>query len=341
MTTKTKKIAIGVATALLVVISVALLQWAPLFISGARSSGWVMVHHDSSIDAVTDSIATNVDKTFAGRVARAFGLLRYRSISRDGAYYITAGDTPLDVARRIRNRQQTPIRFTFNNVRTKQQFARLYGEKFLAGSEAMLDALNDSALVDSLGYTVDNVMCALLPDSYEFYWTTPPATMLQRLATARDRFWTDNRRAKATALGLTPNEVQIICSIVEEETAKSDERPVVARLYINRVQRHMPLQADPTVKFALGDFSIRRLTIPMTRVESPYNTYRIAGLPPGPIRLCEKSTIDGALDAPQHDYLYMCAKEDFSGYHNFAHDLATHQANARRYQAALNARNIH
>ena len=134
--------------------------------------------------------------------------------------------------------------------------------------------------------------------------------------------------------------MSVVASIVEEETAKNDERGKVARLYLNRLERKMPLQADPTVKFALGDFGLRRITLAMTRVQSPWNTYVIAGLPPGPIRVVEKRTLDEVLNAPRHDYIYMCAKEDFSGYHNFAKTLSEHNANAKRYQAALNARGI-
>jgi len=155
-----------------------------------------------------------------------------------------------------------------------------------------------------------------------------------------EKFWTDERKAQATSQGITPDQAVTLASIVEEETSKADERGKVARLYLNRLQHGMRLQADPTVKFALGDFSIRRLSVAMTQVQSPYNTYRVNGLPPGPIRLPEKATVDAVLTAPQHDYIYMCAKEDFSGYHNFATDYTTHMANARRYQAALNARGI-
>ena len=156
----------------------------------------------------------------------------------------------------------------------------------------------------------------------------------------RNRFWDKSRRSKAARLGLTPAEVATIASIVEEETAKTDEKPKVARLYLNRLQKGIKLQADPTVKFASGDFSLRRITGKHLAIESPYNTYKISGLPPGPIRVPASSTLDAVLNAPNHNYIYMCAKEDFSGYHNFASDYATHQANARRYQAELNRRGI-
>ena len=155
-----------------------------------------------------------------------------------------------------------------------------------------------------------------------------------------DSFWSSSRKEKAEKLGLTPDEVIALAAIVEGETAKADEKGKVARLYLNRLKQHIKLQADPTVKFALGDFALRRLRLSDTRIESPWNTYYVEGLPPGPICIPEKSSIEAVLDAPEHDYIYMCAKEDFSGYHNFATSYSEHEANAKRYQNALNERNI-
>ena len=151
------------------------------------------------------------------------------------------------------------------------------------------------------------------------------------------KFWNDERKAKAQNLGITPQQATIICSIAEEETQNRAERGVVARLYLNRLNIGMPLQADPTVKYAVGDFSLRRVLNIHLEKDSPYNTYKVAGLPPGPIRMVDKRTIDALLNSKPHKYLYMCAKEDFSGTHNFATSLGEHLRNAARYHAALNA----
>ncbi|MDE5595777.1 MAG: endolytic transglycosylase MltG, partial [Muribaculaceae bacterium] len=164
--------------------------------------------------------------------------------------------------------------------------------------------------------------------------------LVKRLSDIRDKFWNEERRAKAASMGINPVGIATVASIVEEETAKKDERPKVARLYLNRLKRGMLLQADPTVKFAIGDFGLRRIYNTHLTVDSPYNTYKYKGLPPGPIRIPERSTLEAVLDAPAHNYIYMCAKEDFSGYHNFATDIAEHNRNAARYHRALSQRNI-
>lgn len=312
----------------------------PYIFKGAPDDGMIKVREGSTIDMVVDSISSSIDVDFAARVKTLLTLTGSDLSKRQGAFKVRKGDTPFKVMRLLRSGAESGIKFTFNNVRTKIEFAERFGNKFMVEKGLMLGALCSDSLCAKYGKTPETIVCLLLPDSYEFYWDITPEQLLDRFNDYYNKFWNDERKAKAKALGLTPDEVSIVASIVEEETAKGDERGKVARLYINRVQQGMPLQADPTVKFAIGDFSIKRLTIPMTRVESPYNTYRVQGLPPGPIRIPEKATIDATLNAPKHDYLYMCAKEDFSGYHNFAVDYNTHMANARRYQAALNARGI-
>ena len=334
---KKKWIVIGiVAAAVAILVACA----APYMMMGAPAEGLVKVRKGSSVEQITDSIKANVDAKFADRVATMLRLLNANVENREGAFRITEGMSPFTAARRIKNGVQSGIRFTFNNVRTLDEWAARWGETFMGDSDEMLKVLTDSAMCAQYGKTPQTIACLLMPDTYEFYWNITPEKMLARMNDYYNDFWTAERKAKAEKLGLTPDEVATVASIVEEETVKADERGKVARLYLNRYQQGMRLQADPTVKFALNDFTIKRITVPMTQVSSPYNTYRVNGLPPGPIRMPEKSTIDAVLDAPQHDFIYMCARPDFSGYHDFTRDYASHLENAHRYQAALNSRGI-
>lgn len=331
-----KWIVSGVVAAAVVLLSAA----APYFIVGTPHEGVVKVRKGSTIDMITDSVQKNVDFNFGKRVKTMLNLMNANVENRMGMFRIPKGMSAFTAARRIKNGMQDGVRFTFNNVRTLDEWTERWGETFMEGPDAMRKALKDSAMCARFGKTPETIACLLMPDTYEFYWDISPEKMLERMNGYYNDFWTSERKAKAERLGLTPDEVATVASIVEEETSKADERGKVARLYLNRYQQGMRLQADPTVKFAIGDFSIKRITVPMTQVNSPYNTYRVNGLPPGPIRLPEKSTIDAVLDAPQHDYLYMCARADFSGYHDFTRDYAAHLDNAHRYQAALNSRGI-
>ncbi len=331
-----KWIVSGVVAAVVVLLSAA----APYFIVGTPHEGVVKVRKGSTIDMITDSVQKNVDFNFGKRVKTMLNLMNANVENRMGLFRIPKGMSAFTAARRIKNGMQDGVRFTFNNVRTLDEWTERWGETFMEGPDAMRKALKDSAMCARFGKTPETIACLLMPDTYEFYWDISPEKMLERMNGYYNDFWTSERKAKAERLGLTPDEVATVASIVEEETSKADERGKVARLYLNRYQQGMRLQADPTVKFAIGDFSIKRITVPMTQVNSPYNTYRVNGLPPGPIRLPEKSTIDAVLDAPQHDYLYMCARADFSGYHDFTRDYAAHLDNAHRYQAALNERGV-
>lgn len=325
-----------IAAVVLVLVALA----APYLFSGAPAEGLIKMRKGSTIESISDSIQAHVEVTYGKRVATLLSLMGANVEKREGAFRITQGMSPFTAARFIKNGAQSGVRFTFNNVRTLDEWTDRWGETFMDGPDGMRKALRDSAVCAKYGKTPQTIACLLMPDTYEFYWNITPEKMLDRMFDYYNDFWTSERKAKAERLGLTPDEVATVASIVEEETVKADERGKVARLYLNRYQQGMRLQADPTVKFAIGDFSIKRITVPMTQINSPYNTYRVNGLPPGPIRLPEKSTIDAVLDAPQHDYLYMCARPDFSGYHDFTRDYASHLDNAHRYQAALNSRGI-
>lgn len=283
--------------------------------------------------ALRDSLEKRLGDDYGGRVYKIWSVISEKSEVKSGSYVVEPGEKAWKLAGRIENRRQNPVNVTFNNLRTFGQLMARLDAQLLADS-ASLAAAADSLLVSS-GVAPVEFAAHFLPDTYEFYWNEPASGVVEKIVANYDRFWSDDRLAKARALHLTPDEVATLASIVEEETNKADERPVVARLYLNRLASGMKLQADPTVKFALGDFSIRRVLNKHLQVSSPYNTYQHPGLPPGPIRIPEASAIDAVLNAPVHKYLYMCAREDFSGYHNFAVDYASHQANAKKYQAAL------
>ena len=207
-------------------------------------------------------------------------------------------------------------------------------------SLALSVLLKDSTLCAKMGYDTATIVCLFVPNTYEVYWNTPIENFLTRMKKEHDKFWNNDRQAKAAALGLNPNEVCTLASIIDEETSNNPEKPMIARMYLNRLKKDMPLQADPTVKFALKDFALKRIYHNMLNTDSPYNTYKYTGLPPGPIKVASVAGIDAVLNAPNHNYLYMCAKEDFSGTHNFASSYSEHLRNAAKYSKALNERGI-
>ncbi|MBQ6190438.1 MAG: endolytic transglycosylase MltG [Bacteroidaceae bacterium] len=246
---------------------------------------------------------------------------------RPGRYVVNKGDNLLTLFRRLRNGHQEPIRLTIPSVRTIDKLAAQLAEKLMIDSVQIEETFHDSIHL-------------FIPNTYEVYWTISPEELLKRMQRENRAFWNSEREAKAKAMGMTHREVMTLASIVDEETANKAEKPMVAGMYVKRLQVGMPLQADPTVKFAIGDFSLRRIWGKHLTVDSPYNTYKNTGLPPGPIRIPSVDGIDAVLNYVHHDYLYMCAKEDFSGTHNFARTYGEHLQNARRYAQALNQRNI-
>lgn len=299
---------------------------------------WIYIPEGATADAVCDTLTSRLGYGYGKKVYTLWRIQGGEAVRAHGAYRPVRGESALRFSRRLAKGRQTPVSVTFNNIRTMPQLAARVTSRLDMSPDEFLHAVADT--LSARGYSPAEYPAAFLPDTYSFYWTATPGEIVSKILAHRDAFWDGSRRRKAARLGLTPAGVATVASIVEEETSRKDEMPAIARLYVNRLRRGMKLQADPTVKYAVGDFSIRRISGPMLGTPSPYNTYRHAGLPPGPIRIPEASTLDAVLDAPQHDFLYMCAREDFSGYHNFAADYATHQANARRYQAELDRRNI-
>ena len=300
----------------------------------------IYIRPDDTADSVLQSIIQS--DPLANTKALKFILDRrdYDSHIRTGCYTVKSGALPKQVADMLTGGMQTPVRLTINSTRTVGQMARAIAGQVMIDSASIVNRLTDPVFLDSIGYTPANVYCMIIPNTYEVYWNISPDALLSRLVKERDRFWNQERRDKAGSIGLTPQQVTTLASIIEEETAKNDELPIVAGLYMNRLHRNMPLQADPTVVFALGGERPKRVLKVHLEVDSPYNTYKYPGLPPAPIRFVSTRSIDAVLNYSKHNYLYMCAKEDFSGYHNFTSSLSQHNANAARYQRALSRAGI-
>lgn len=259
---------------------------------------------------------------------------------RTGNYLIKPDMTVLDVVRMLRSGAQTPVKITFNNIRLKKDLCDKLASQLMLHSDSLQVKLNDEKFCDELGFNTETIVSMFIPNTYEVYWDISLDSFLKRMYNEYKKFWNDDRKAKAELIGLTPTQISTLASIVEEECTFPDEYPAVAGLYINRLKRGQLLQADPTVKFAVGDFSLRRVLNIHLEKDSPYNTYLNTGLPPGPIRIPSIKGLESVLNYAKHDYLYMCAKEDFSGYHNFAKTLSEHNRNAAKYRAELNKRGI-
>lgn len=300
---------------------------------------WIYLPHGTTPAQLKDQLLSVLGPKTGSATMTVYDAAAAKDAQIYGAYRIDPGTSAKDIARRLVRHRQTPIRLTFNNVRTLPQLAERIGSQMEFSANEFLAAL-DSVLPQAGFKSKAEYPAAFLPDTYEFYWTTPPAATVEKLLATRNNFWNTDRRARAREMGITPVQAATLASIAEEETNNRRERGIVARLYLNRVHKSMKLQADPTVKFALGDFGLRRIRAEHLKVNSPYNTYQVNGLPPGPIRIADAATIDALLNSEPHNWIYMCAKEDFSGTHNFASDYATHTANARRYRQALNRRGI-
>ncbi len=258
-----------------------------------------------------------------------------------GRYEVDPTMNMLTLLRNIHNHAQSPVNLIVPSVRTVQIMAGRLSSHLMLDSASLADILTDTAACAQLGYTRETVPALFIPNTYQVYWNISAEQLLERLQKENAAFWNaEQRTAKAKALGMSREEVVTLASIVDSETTNNPEKPRIAGLYLNRLKANMLLQSDPTVIFAVGDFTIRRVLRKHLDIDSPYNTYKYKGLPPGPIRIPSVVGIDAVLNHEAHNYLYMCAKEDFSGTHNFAATYAEHQQNARRYIRALDKRGI-
>ena len=292
--------------------------------------------HGQVVDLLEDEGVVKNQKTFE-LVSK---WKKYPQKVKAGRYAIKQGMNNNELVNMLRSGRQEAVNFTFNNVRTKADFAEKVSQQLEMSAENLLFLLNDAETFSEYKLNNDNILTLFIPNTYQMWWNTSAEDFIKKMHREYEKFWTKERIQKAANMNLSPTEVIILASIVEEENHRTDEQARIAGVYMNRLKKGMPLQADPTVKFALQDFGRQRLLYADLEIDTPYNTYKYAGLPPGPIRIPSPTCIDKVLDYEQHNYIFMCAKEDFSGYHNFAVTNAEHEANARKYHNALNINKI-
>jgi UPF0755 protein len=259
---------------------------------------------------------------------------------KPGRYMITDGMNNNEVINLLRSGQQTPVDLIFHNIRTKEELAQSISLQIEADSSDIIRLLNDSSYLKVFGFNPRTALAIFIPNTYEVYWTMTAREFIDRMFLEYNKFWNNDRLEKAASINLTPIEISTLASIVDKETTKVDEMPAIAGVYTNRLKYGWRLQADPTVVFAWGDFGIRRVLNIHKMIDSPYNTYKYYGLPPGPICIPSIAAIDAVLSRENHNYMYFCAKDDFSGYHVFSSTNEQHTINANRYRRALDQLNI-
>ncbi len=308
---------------------------------GNKETTYLYIHTNSGFDDVKKILYQEnyiIDKASFEWLCEKKG---YNVKVKSGRYLLKNHMSNNELINMLRSGRQEAVKLTFNNIRTKKQFAGRIGKQIEADSASLINLLNDEDFLKKYGFNTENVMCIFMPDTYEMFWDTPAEKFFEKMHDHYQKFWNESRKQKAADMGLKPTEVVILASIVYQETKKKDEMSQVAGVYLNRIEKKMPLQADPTVIFALGDFSIKRLLNYQLQTESPYNTYKNLGLTPGPICLPEAFVVEKVLDYEKHDYIFFFFFLDFSGYHNFAETGAQHAVNAQKYHNALNKLKIH
>ena len=336
------------ATICCMFIAVALIYY--YFFSSMNATGktqYLYIDSNDNIDSVYSKVkAVSNDHGFTGYRT----LVRhctYKNNIRTGRYALAPNEGAFSLFRHLKNGMQTPVNLTVPSVRTVNKLAAELSKKLMIDSAEIANALSNQDFCQKFGYDTTTVLCLFIPNTYDVYWNIKFEKFMERMQKESRTFWNFERTRKAEEMNLTPNQVITLASIVDEETANDAEKPMIAGMYYNRLMLRdaeypngMPLQADPTIKFAWKKFELKRIYNKLLSINSPYNTYRNTGLPPGPIRIPSVAGIDAVLNHVHHKYLYMCAKEDFSGTHNFAVTYEEHMRNAAKYTKALNERNI-
>ncbi len=293
---------------------------------------------ENVLDSLRKGHYLTEEKTFVNAAERE----HYTSGIKAGRYQLKDGMSNKSLLRMLSLGSQSPVNLVIaGNIRNYEKLAAVLSRSTEPDSLQFLTTLLDTDIISEWGFNRQTLLAMIIPNTYQVYWNSTPENLLGRLDKEYEKFWNEERREKAAAIPLTPLQVSTLASIVNEETNKQDEMPRVAGVYINRLKKDIPLQADPTLRFSLGDFAIKRVLNVHKNIESPYNTYKYSGLPPGPICIPSIAAIDAVLNYEKHDYLYFCAKDDFSGYHTFAKTLAQHNQNAAKYQEALNKNKVY
>ncbi|MGN0000940.1 MAG: endolytic transglycosylase MltG [Marinilabiliaceae bacterium] len=337
---------IGLVVVFLLVIGVALFcfrrYWlSPVLDLKGQQKEHLYIPTGSTLDDVTNLL--NLKGWLADEDAFSLmaSLMSYGPDVRPGRYALQADMSARTLVAMLRSGNQDPVNVTFNGVRNLNKLAGMLTRNLETDSASLVALMADTAFVTRCGFTQPTLPALFLPDTYQVWWNIDPEDLMLRLRKEYDKFWTKERLQKADSLKLSPVEVATLASIVEEESNDLEDQKIIAGLYLNRLRIGMPMQACPTLKFAMGNFAVKRIVNADMEIDSPYNTYKHVGLPPGPIRVASKRGIDAVLNYTPNDYLFMCARPDGSGKHDFAKTLAQHQRNANTYHKALNKRKIY
>ena len=317
----------GIGMILIIALTV---YYAMTSVSDSESTEYIYIDDNDTQDSVIAKLQPYANPIGMAGLKTLLRHSDYKENIRTGRYAINPDDGAVAVFHRIKSGQQTTISMVVPEARTMERLAELLSKKLMIDSTTIINALKDTC----------NIAAMFVPNTYDMYWDVSVDELLQRMKKEHDRFWKGDREAKAAQINLTPTEVATLASIIDEETADNAEKPMIAGMYINRLRVGMPLQADPTIKFALKQFELKRIYNKLLNTDSPFNTYANQGLPPGPIKIASIRGIDAVLNHVKHDYLYMCAKADFSGSHVFAKTYKEHLKNAAEYTQELNARGI-
>jgi len=341
---RNKKLIISLSILIIVLVACIYLLYSLLFGANLKTNGKkinLYIPDGSTYSQAIDTVKANFKIKHPGVFKWIAEKKNYPAMVKPGRYVISNDMSYNALINILRSGRQSPVNVTFNNIRTLNDLAGRIGGQIEADSAAIMNFLSDPSNYSDDGFTKENIISVFIPNTYQLFWNTDARGLYTRMLREYNKFWTDERQAKAKVINLSRTEVAILASIIDDEVAKAEEKPRIAGVYLNRLRRGIALQACPTIKFALNDWTITRVLDAYLEVDSPYNTYKHSGFPPGPIGCPSIEGIDAVLNAEKHDYLYFAAKADFSGYHNFSRTLAEHNRYAADYQRELNRRKIY